>query len=70
MDDERKGSTSASVPKCRSRYSCSKVSDSYDMPRESTEALGAALGAAVLTDYPAVAAACAASFAALATACA
>ena len=47
MDDERKGSTSASVPKCRSRYSWSKVSDSYNIPRESTEALGAALGAAV-----------------------
>ena len=37
MDDDRKGSVSASAPKCSSRYSCSSVSDSYDIPRESIE---------------------------------
>ena len=37
MDDDRKGSVSASAPKCSRRYSCSNVSDSYDIPRESIE---------------------------------
>ena len=50
MDDDRKGSVSASAPKCSRRYSCSNVSDSYDIPRESIErgaAPAVAMGAAV-----------------------